>query len=108
MSDPNAFDWQYIRRSNGYPSYTYVSPFEWQLRDPRLTRPSIGHGDFAQLQAVLDCPTKPLENILRNGPPAAVRWTNPGMNPGNSRAGKVYELDLDYAREYLYRYGYYA
>jgi hypothetical protein len=28
------------------------------------------------------------------------------MNPGNSRAGKVYELDLDYAREYLYRYGY--
>ena len=108
MSDPNAFDWQYIRRSNGYPPYPNVSPFEWQLKNPRPTNPSIGHVDFAQLQAVLDCPTKPLENILRNGQGGAVRWMNPGMNPGNSRAGQVFELDLNYAREYLYPHGYYT
>jgi hypothetical protein len=95
MSYPNSFNWQGIPKRDGYPNPT---TFEWQLKHP--SKPSIGHGDFDQLRALLNCSRKHLSNILHNGKEVgAVRL----LNPVYGRAGQVYELDLDYAREHLDR-----
>jgi hypothetical protein len=96
MSNYDAFSWQAPSQSNLYPN-----AFEWQLMNKR-GRPSIGHGTFSQLQALLNTDEKKLRGIMGT---AEHGGRLRRMNHGAFGSEPTYELDLYYANDMLRQFG---